>query len=267
MSFHAAGKVHDSVWCIIKRIQNSLYKLLSWWKAPEVRLVHLPLSLYSMLYYWPQCLWAIGNDPPKSRGEAVGAQGTSKTFFRKVSKQFCRRLHLNTAYPKRTRRHTLPSRFINFKDKKSLIFDFILSLSLSQLRAIARRHVSHLQKHQYRFFFHWGFHKDQFWFRYFFNLHQWFATFYTKFWNWYVCRGHYHHGLQSSQAVTPVKVYNSHYRRVWTMQIAGSALTGWSAKAITTVSKTVPFCHIVKNVHLQLRNQTCTFTHTCQVKR
>ena len=63
----------------------------------------------------------------------------------------------------------------------------------------------------------------------FLNLHQWFATFFTKFWNWYVCRLHYHEALPSGQAVTRVKVYNSHYRKVSTMQIAGSALTGWSA--------------------------------------
>ena len=166
------------------------------------------------------------------QGGGSGGSGYLKTpLFRKMSKQFCRRLQVNTAYPKRTRRHTLPSRCINFKDKKSLIFDFILSLSLSQLRAIARRHVSYRQKHQYRFFFfHWGFHEDRFWVHYFFlNLHQWFATFFTKFWNWYVCRRHYHEALPSGQALTRVKVYNSHYRKVSTVQIAGSALTGWSA--------------------------------------
>ena len=38
MFFHAAGPVHDFVWSIIKRIQNSRYKWLSWWKAPNVRL-------------------------------------------------------------------------------------------------------------------------------------------------------------------------------------------------------------------------------------
>ena len=169
--------------------------------------------------------------PNNVNGGGGGGSGYLKTpLFRKVSKQFCRRLQVNTAYLKRTRLHTLPSRCINFKDKKSLIFDFILSLSLSQLRAIARRHVSYRQKHQYRFFFHWRFHEDRFWVHYFFlNLHQWFATFYTKFWNWYVCRRHYLEGLPSGQAVTRVKVYNSHYRKVSTMQIAGSALTGWSA--------------------------------------
>ena len=118
------------------------------------------------------------------QGERGWGSGYLKTtLFRKVSKQFCRRLQVNTAYPKRTRRHTLPSRCINFKDKKSLIFDFILSISLSQLRAIANRHVTYRQKHQYRFFSHWGFHKDRFWVHYLLNLHEWFATFYTKFWN------------------------------------------------------------------------------------
>ena len=58
--------------------------------------------------------------------------------------------------------------------------------------AIAHRHVSYWEKHQYRFLLYWGFHWDRFWAHYFFNLHQWFATFYTKFWNWYVCRWHYH---------------------------------------------------------------------------
>ena len=126
---------------------------------------------YSMLYDWPQCLWALRNDPTMSRGEGAGAQGTSKhLFLGKCQNSFARRLQVNTAYPKRTRRHTLPSRCINFKDKKSLIFDFVLSLSLSQLRAIARRHVSYRQKHQYRFFFHWGFHEDRFWVHYFFEF-------------------------------------------------------------------------------------------------
>ena len=86
-----------------------------------------------------------------------------------MSKQFCR-LQVNAAYPKRTRRHTLLSRCITYKDKKSLIFDCILSLSLSQLQAIARRHVSYRQKHQYRFFFHWGFRKDRFWVHCFFEF-------------------------------------------------------------------------------------------------
>ena len=76
-------------------------------------------------------------------GERGWGLGYLKTpLFRKVSKQFFRRLQVNTAYPKLTRRHTLPSRCINFKDKKSLI---------------ARRHVSYRQKQQYRVFFHWGF--------------------------------------------------------------------------------------------------------------
>ena len=107
----------------------------------------------------------------KCQGEGGGGSGYLKTpLFRKMSKQFYRPLQVNTAYPKWTRRHTLPSRRINFKDKKSLIFDFVLSLSLSQLRAIARRHVSYRQKHQYRFFFHWGFHEDRFWVHYFFEF-------------------------------------------------------------------------------------------------
>ena len=184
---------------------------------------------YSMLYDWPQCLWALRNDPTMSRGEGAGAQGTSKhLFLGKCQNSFARRLQVNTAYPKRTRRHTLPSRCINFKDKKSLIFDFVLSLSLSQLRAIARRHVSYRQKHQYRFFFHLGF---DFGSIIFLHLHQLFATFYIKFWIWYVCRRHYHEGLPSGQVVTRtrVKVNNSHYRKVSSMQLAGSALTGWKA--------------------------------------
>ena len=107
----------------------------------------------------------------KCQGEGGGGSGYLKTpLFTKMSKQFYRPLQVNTAYPKWTRRHTLPSRRINFKDKKSLIFDFVLSLSLSQLRAIARRHVSYRQKHQYRFFFHWGFHEDRFWVHYFFEF-------------------------------------------------------------------------------------------------
>ena len=146
-----------------------------------------------------------------------------------MSKQFCRRLQVNTAYPNRPRRHTLRSRSINFKDKKSLIFHFILSLSLSQLRSLALRHVSHRQKHQYRFFVHWGFYKYRFWVHSFFGFTSMISTFYTKFWNWHICRRHYHEGLTSGQAVTRVKVYNSHYRKVSTTQIAGSALTGWSA--------------------------------------
>ena len=56
--------------------------------------------------------------------------------------------------------------------------------------AIARRHVSYSEKHQFHFLLHWGFHMDRFWAHYFFNLHQWFTTFYTKFWNWYVRRWH-----------------------------------------------------------------------------
>ena len=94
--------------------------------------------------------------PNNVKGRGGWGLGYLKTpLFRKVSKQFFRRLQVNTAYPKLTRRHTLPSRCINFKDKKSLI---------------ARRHVSYRQKHQYRFFFHWGFHEDRFWVHYFFEF-------------------------------------------------------------------------------------------------
>ena len=152
--------------------------------------------------------------PNNVKGRGGWGSGYLKTpLFRKVSKQFFRRLQVNTAYPKLTRRHTLPSRCINFKDKKSLI---------------ARRHVSYRQKHQYRFFFHLGF---DFGSIIFLHLHQLFATFYIKFWIWYVCRRHYHEGLPSGQVVTRtrVKVNNSHYRKVSSMQLAGSALTGWKA--------------------------------------
>ena len=123
-----------------------------------------------MLYHWPQCLLSLGNDPTMSRGRGWGSGYLKTPLFKKLSKQFCRRLQVNTAYPKRTRRHTLPSRCINFKDKKSLIFHFILSLSLSQMRALARRHVSHRHKHQYHFFLHWGFHKYRFWVHSFFEF-------------------------------------------------------------------------------------------------
>ena len=133
-------------------------------------MAHLPPPLFNVV---PLATMFVGTRkrPNNVKEEGGGGSGYPKTpLFRKVSKQFCRRLQVNTAYPKRIRRHTLPSRCINFKDKKSLIFDFILSLSLSQLRAIARRHESYRQKHQYRFFFHWGFHEDRFWVHYFFEF-------------------------------------------------------------------------------------------------
>ena len=184
-----------------KRVWNTF----QWYTSP------LP---YSMLYHWPQCC-CHSETTQQCQGGRGWCSGYLKTpLFTKVSKQFCRRLQVNTAYPKQTRRHTLPSRSINFKDKKSLIFHFILSLTLSQLRSLARRHVSHRQKHQYRFFVHWGFHKYRFWVHSFFGFTSMISTFYTKFWNWYVCRRHYHEGLTSGQAVTCGKVYNSHYRKV-----------------------------------------------------
>ena len=99
-------------------------------------MAHLPPPLFNVV---PLATMFVGTRkrPNNVEEEGGGGSGYLKTpLFRKVSKQFCRRLQVNTAYPKRTRRHTLPSRCINFKDKKSLIFDFILSLSLSQLRAI-----------------------------------------------------------------------------------------------------------------------------------
>ena len=191
-------------------------------------MAHLPPPLFNVV---PLATMFVGNRkrPKNVKGGGGGGSGYLKTpLFRKMSKQFYRRLQVNTAYPKWTRRHTLPSRRINFKDKKSLIFDFVLSLSLSQLRAIARRHVSYRQKHQYRFFFHWGFRKDRFWVHCFFEFTSMICHFLYN-WNWYVCRRHYHEGLPSGQVVTRVKVYNSHYRKVSTMQIAGSALTGLSA--------------------------------------
>lgn len=117
-------------------------------------MAHLPPPLFNVV---PLATMFVGNRkrPKNVKGGGGGGSEYLKTpLFRKMSKQFYRRLQVNTAYPKWTRRHTLPSRRINFKDKKSLIFDFVLSLSLSQLRAIARRHVSYRQKHQYRFFFH-----------------------------------------------------------------------------------------------------------------
>ena len=134
-------------------------------------MAHLPPPLFNVV---PLATMFVGNRkrPKNVKGGGGGGSGYLKTpLFRKMSKQFYRRLQVNTAYPKWTRRHTLPSRRINFKDKKSLIFDFVLSLSLSQLRAIARRHVSYRQKHQYRFFFHWGFHEDRFWVHYFFWIY------------------------------------------------------------------------------------------------
>ena len=88
MFFHAAGQVHDSVWCIIKRIQDSLYNLLSWWKAPNVRLVDLPLSPYLMSYQWPQCLWALRNDPTKSGGGGWGLRVPQNTFLGKCQNNF-----------------------------------------------------------------------------------------------------------------------------------------------------------------------------------
>ena len=106
-------------------------------------MAHLPPPLFNVV---PLATMFVGTRkrPNNVKGGGGGASGYLKTpLFRKVSKQFCRRLQVNTAYPKRSRCHTLPSRRVNFKDKKSLIFDFILSLSLSQLRAIARRHVSY----------------------------------------------------------------------------------------------------------------------------
>ena len=106
-------------------------------------MAHLPPPLFNVV---PLATMFVGTRkrPNNVKGGGGGGSGYLKTpLFRKVSKQFCRRLQVNTAYPKRSRRHTLPSRCINFKDKKSLIFDFILSLSLSQLRAIARKHVSY----------------------------------------------------------------------------------------------------------------------------
>ena len=133
-------------------------------------MAHLPPPLFNVV---PLATMFVGTRkrPNNVKGGGGGGSGYLKTpLFRKMSKQFYRRLQVNTAYPKWTRRHTLPSRRINFKDKKSLIFDFVLSLSLSQLRAIARRHVSYRQKHQYRFFFHWGFHEDRFWVHYFFEF-------------------------------------------------------------------------------------------------
>ena len=106
-------------------------------------MAHLPPPLFNVV---PLATMFVGTRkrPNNVKGGGGGASGYLKTpLFRKVSKQFCRRLQVNTAYRKQSRCHTLPSRRVNFKDKKSLIFDFILSLSLSQLRAIARRHLSY----------------------------------------------------------------------------------------------------------------------------
>ena len=191
-------------------------------------MAHLPPPLFNVV---PLATMFVGSRkrPKNVKGGGGGGSGYLKPpLFRKMSKQFYRRLQVNTAYPKWTRRHTLPSRRINFKDKKSLIFDFVLNLSLSQLRAIADMY--HIGKNINTASSSTGDStRIDFGSIIFLNLHQWFATVFTKIWNWYVCRRHYHEALPSGQAVTRVKLYNSYYRKVSTTQIAGSALTGWSA--------------------------------------
>ena len=124
-------------------LMSMFYLFLSKPGVKYLSMAHLNPPLFNVV---PLATMFVGTRkrPNNVKGGGGGGSGYLKTpLFRKVSKQFCRRLQVNTAYPKRSRRHTLPSRCINFKDKKSLIFDFILSLSLSQLRAIARRHVSY----------------------------------------------------------------------------------------------------------------------------
>ena len=92
--------------------------------------------------------------------------------------------------------------------------------------AIACRHVSYWEKHQYHFLLYWGFHWDQFWAHYFFQFASMICHFLYKILKLICMQMTLPSGYKWS--CVKVHVYNSHYKKILTMQIVGSALTGWS---------------------------------------